>query len=44
MIHDLRTAVGNSAAEDQLVEIASGILLGSLSDQLIPVWLKPEFE
>jgi hypothetical protein len=35
---------GNSAAEDQLVEIASGILLGSLSDQLISVWLKPEFE
>ncbi len=34
----------NSAPEDQLVEIASGILLGSNSDQLTSVWLKPELE
>jgi hypothetical protein len=34
----------NSVVEAELVEIASGILLGSDTDKLISVWLKPEFE
>jgi hypothetical protein len=34
----------HSKVEDELVEVATGILLGSINNELVSVWLMPNFE